>query len=122
MERSIVTEQTLVNSGCQDLANHAKKHTVALLSLHVAVFTWPCALPFSQERNCSSSLGFTGPRQKKGEHGRVGSHAYVPNSRVTTGQWGGSLPFQMVADGAGNRQEGRNSSPLHLCLPRQHVR
>lgn len=56
------------------------------------------------------------PRQKKGELGRVGSHAYVDYSLHDKGQsdygvhWGGHLPFQMVTDGAGSR--GSEKQPL----------
>lgn len=37
MQKSIVTEQMLVHSACRDVANHAKRHTVAPLSPHVAM-------------------------------------------------------------------------------------
>lgn len=65
MEKSIGTEQLLVNSGCQDLANYAKKLTATFLSPHVAVFTWPHALPLDQERNCFSTVGCTSPGRRK---------------------------------------------------------
>lgn len=112
MEKSKVTEQLLVNSGCQDLATYVKKLTVNFLSPHIAVFTWPHALPLGQERNCFSTVG---PGRRKGSTGEGETMPMLAAVHVkggsTTGQWGGHRPFQTVADAAGGRREARSRTP-----------
>lgn len=126
MEKSKVTEQLLVKSGCQDLANYAKKLTATFLSPHVAVFTWPHTLPLGQERNCFPTVDCTNPGRRKGSTGEWEAMPLLAAAHVkggsTTGQWAGHRPFQMVADAAGSRREARSrSSPVHRCLPGQQV-
>lgn len=126
MEKSIVTEQLLVNSGCQDLANYAKKLTATFLSPHVAVFTWPHTLPLGQKRNGFSTVGCTSPGRRKGNTGGWEAMPVLAAVHVkgdlTAGRWGGHRPFQTVVDVAGSRREARSRSPpVHRCLPGQQV-